>query len=77
MTVESVAQFLEKTKQDRALIKKLKAADTLDTCVKIAEEYGHTFTTEELEAGLSKLSPEDLAALVNPGVGTRLHIEPR
>lgn len=29
MTVESVAQFLEKTKQDRALIKKLKAADTL------------------------------------------------
>ena len=77
MTVESAAQFLEKTKQDQELIKKLKAADNLDICVKIAEEYGYTFTTEELEAGLSKLSPEELAALVNPGVGTRIHIDPR
>ena len=77
MTVESAAQFLEKTKQDQELIKKLKAADNLDICVKIAEEYGYTFTTEELETGLSKLSPEELAALVNPGVGTRIHIDPR
>ena len=77
MTVESLAQFLEKAKQDRALIERLKAANTSDTCVKIAEEYGYTFTTEELEAGLSKLSPEELATLVNPGVGTRRHIEPR
>lgn len=77
MTVESVAEFIEVIKQDRALMEKLKAATTLDNCVNIAEEYGYTFTTEELEAGLSKLSPEELAALVNPGVGTRLHIEPR
>ena len=77
MTVESVAKFIEVTKQDRSLMERLKAATTLDNCVNIAEEYGYTFTAEELEAILSKLSPEELASLVNPGVGTRLHIEPR
>jgi predicted ribosomally synthesized peptide with nif11-like leader len=77
MTVKSVAEFIEVIKQDRALMERLKAATTLDSCVNIAEEYGYTFTTEELEAGLSNLSPEELATLVNPGVGTRLHIEPR
>lgn len=77
MTVKSVVEFIEVIKQDQALMERLKAATTLDSCVNIAEEYGYTFTIEELEAGLSNLSPEELATLVNPGVGTRLHIEPR
>lgn len=77
MTVESVAEFIEAAKQDRALVERLKAATTSDSCVKVAEEYGYTFTTEELEAGLSKLSPEELAALINPGVAPRRHIEPK
>lgn len=77
MTLESVAQFIEAAKQDQALMEKLKAATHSDICVKIAEEYGYTFTTEELQAGLNKLSPEELATLINPGVAPRRHIEPR
>lgn len=76
MTVESVTEFIEAAKQDLALVERLKAATTSDSCVKVAEEYGYTFTTEELEAGLSKLSPEELAALINPGIAPRRHIEP-
>jgi predicted ribosomally synthesized peptide with nif11-like leader len=77
MTLESVAEFIEAAKQDRALMERLKAATTSDICVKVAEEYGYTFTTAELQAGLSKLSQEELATLVNPGVAPRRHIEPR
>lgn len=77
MTIESVAEFIEVAKQDPALVERLKGATSSDICVKLAEEYGYTFTTEELETGLSKLSPEELATLVNPGVAPRRHIEPR
>lgn len=77
MTIESVAEFIEVAKQDPALVERLKGATSSDVCVNLAEEYGYTFTTEELEAGLSKLSPEELAALINPGVAPRRHIEPR
>jgi predicted ribosomally synthesized peptide with nif11-like leader len=77
MTIESVTEFIEVAKQDPALVERLKGATSSDSCVKIAEEYGYTFTTEELEAGLSKLSSEELATLINPGVAPRRHIEPR
>lgn len=77
MTLESVAEFIEAAKQDPALVERLKGATTSDTCVKLAEEHGYTFTTEELETGLNKLSPEELATLINPGVAPRRHIEPK
>lgn len=77
MTIESVAEFIEVAKQDPALVERLKGATTSHICVELAEEYGYTFTTEELETGLSKLSPEELATLINPGIAPRRHIEPK
>lgn len=77
MTLESVTEFIAAAKQDQGLMERLKAATHADTCVQLAEEYGYTFTTEELQAELSKLSPEELATMINPGIAPRRHIEPR
>lgn len=37
----------------------------------------YDFTTKELQAELSKMSDEDVAEIVNPGVAPRRHINPR
>ncbi|MBE9201511.1 MULTISPECIES: Nif11-like leader peptide family natural product precursor [unclassified Nodularia (in: cyanobacteria)] len=77
MTQEKTAQLLEAVKQDQALQARLKATDHPEAFIKIAKESGYDFTIEELEDEISQLSDEDLAAIVNPGWGTRRHIHPR
>ncbi len=77
MAQKNAAQLFKAVKQDSALKEKLKAANNPDAFIKIAMERGYNFTVEELETELNKLSPEQLAAIVNPGVAPRLHILPR
>lgn len=77
MAIKSVTQFFEAVKQDEALREMLKATINSETCVKIAEECGYCFTTEQLQAGLSELFEEELAETVNPGVAPRRHLHPR
>lgn len=77
MAQEHAAQFFKTVQQDQALKEKLKATTDPESFVKIAEERGYNFTTEELDTELSKLSEEELAEIVNPGVAPRRHFLPR
>jgi len=77
MAQEHAARFFKAVQQDEALKQKLKATTDPETFVKIAEQRGYTFTTEELDTEIDKLSEEEFAAVINPGIGPRRHIMPR
>ncbi|BAZ11788.1 hypothetical protein NIES4071_36140 [Calothrix sp. NIES-4071] len=77
MSQTSVAEFLTVAKQDEGLRQKLQTAMDTRSCVNIAEDIGYDFTAEELEAELNKMSPEEVAQIINPGISPRRHIEPR
>ncbi|BDI18262.1 hypothetical protein ANSO36C_40640 [Nostoc cf. commune SO-36] len=77
MTQQNAARLFQAVKQDQALQEKLKATADPKSFIKIAQERGYDFTAEELDSEIDKLSDEDLAAIVNPGWGTRRHINPR
>ncbi len=77
MTQQNAARLFKAVKQDQALQEKLKATANPEAFIKIAQERGYDFTINELDAEINKLSEEDLAAIVNPGWGTRRHLNPR
>ncbi len=77
MAQEHAARFFKAVQQDEALKQKLKATTDPETFVKIAEQRGYNFTTEELDTAIAKLSEEEFAAVINPGIAPRRHIMPR
>ncbi|ARV59956.1 Nif11-like leader peptide family natural product precursor [Nostocales cyanobacterium HT-58-2] len=77
MTQNHAAQLFKAVKQDQVLQQRLKAATHPEAFIKIAKERGYDFTVEELETEISKLSEEELAAIINPGIAPRSHIYPR
>ena len=64
MSKEQLKAFLERVKGDTSLQDKLKAAQSPEQVVGIAEEHGHDFGTEHI----SELSEEDLE-VVSDGAG--------
>lgn len=77
MAQECAARFFKAIQQDEAFKQKLKATTDPETFIKIAEQRGYGFTTEELENAIGKLSAEEFAAVINPGIAPRRHIMPR
>lgn len=77
MAQENAARFFKAVQQDEALKAKLKVTTDPQTFLRIAEQHGYHFTVEELDTEIGKLSPEQLAAVVNPGVSPRRHLTPR
>ncbi|WP_375473786.1 Nif11-like leader peptide family natural product precursor [uncultured Nostoc sp.] len=77
MTQQNAARLFEAVKRDQALQERLKATANPEAFIKIARERGYEFNVEELNTEIDKLSEEDLAAIVNPGWGTRRHLNPR
>ena len=77
MAHESAASFFKAVQKDQALQQKFKAITDPQTFVEMAEQRGYSFTTEELEAMIGELSPEEVAAVINPGIGPRRHLLPR
>lgn len=77
MTQKNAAQLFKAIKEDRAFKEKLKAAENPETFRKIAEERGYHFSDEELREEISKLSEEELASVINPGIAPRHHLIPR
>ncbi|ALF52458.1 bacteriocin [Nostoc piscinale CENA21] len=77
MALQNAARFFKAVKADQALQQKLKATANPEAFVKMAKERGYDFTVAELEDEIDHLSPEDLAAIINPGWGPRRHINPR
>ncbi|MEH2402766.1 Nif11-like leader peptide family natural product precursor [Nostoc sp.] len=76
MAQTPINQFFAAIIQNQALQAHCQAASDIQTCVNLAEAQGYLFTAKELQAELSKLSKEEVAELVNPGIAPRLHIEP-
>ncbi|MEA5602673.1 Nif11-like leader peptide family natural product precursor [Nostoc sp. UHCC 0252] len=77
MTQQNATRLFQAVKQDQALQQRLKATADPEAFIKIAKERGYDFTVDELENEINNLSEEDLAAIVNPGWGTRRHLNPR
>jgi predicted ribosomally synthesized peptide with nif11-like leader len=77
MAQENAARLFKAVREDQALKARLKAASEPETFIKIAQERGYDFTEEELQNEISKLSEEELAAIINPGIAPRQHIHPR
>lgn len=77
MAQENAARFFKAIRLDEALQAKLKATTDPETFIKIAESRGYQFTVKELETEISKLSAEEMAAVINPGIAPRRHIVPR
>ncbi len=77
MAQENAARFFKAVQKDEALKQKLKATTDAEAFVKIAEGRGYQFTIAELENAISKLSEEEFAAVINPGIAPRRHIMPR
>lgn len=77
MAQEHAARFFKAVQHDEALKQKLKVTTDPESFIKIAEGRGYHFTVEELENAIAKLSPEELAAVINPGIAPRRHIVPR
>jgi predicted ribosomally synthesized peptide with nif11-like leader len=76
MTQASVTEFLAAVKQDEVLRQRLKAAQSHQTCLDLAEQSGFFFTAEELQTVLGKMSDEEAAEIFNPGIAPRAHIDP-
>ncbi|MFB2939075.1 Nif11-like leader peptide family natural product precursor [Aerosakkonemataceae cyanobacterium BLCC-F154] len=77
MSQECAARFFKAIQEDDALKAKLRATDDPETFVNIASEQGYNFTVEQLHAQIEQMSPEEIAAVINPGVGPRRHLVPR
>lgn len=77
MTQEHAARFFKAIHQDEALKAKLKATTEPEAFIQIASEQGYKFTVAELDAQISQLTPEEMAAVINPGISPRRRLMPR
>ncbi len=77
MTQKNAARFFKSIHQDEALKAKLKATDDPETFLQIAGDRGYQFSLAELDDAISKLSHEEMASVINPGVSPRRHLMPR
>lgn len=77
MSEHHAAQFFKAVKQDQVLQARLQATSDPKAFVRLAAERGYYFSEVELETQLNRLSEAELAALFNPGVGSRQRLVPR
>lgn len=77
MVQENAARFFKALQHDEALKAKLKATDDPEAFIQIAAARGYNFTVAELDKEISKLSAEEFASVINPGISPRRHIMPR
>ncbi len=77
MTQECAARFFKAIQKDEDLKAKLKATNNPEAFIKMAESQGYHFSIEELHAQIERMSPEEVASTINPGIGPRRHLVPR
>ena len=77
MTQENAARFFKSVQQDQGLKAKLKAITDPGIFLQIVRERGYVCSLEDLDGAISKLSHEEFAAVINPGVSPRRHLMPR
>jgi predicted ribosomally synthesized peptide with nif11-like leader len=77
MAIKHVADFLEVVREDKSLQRLIQLATESTSVAKIAQERDFKFTSKELQSHLGKTIDPDLGVEVNPGLGNRLHLNPR
>lgn len=77
MSQRHAAEFFKAVQKDQCLQSRLQATRDPKSFVKIAAERGYNFSEEELETVLNQLPDHEIAALTNPGVGSRQRLVPR
>jgi hypothetical protein len=77
MTMKNVVDFFELVKNDDSLQHRTHVATDINEIVDVAGEYDYKFNSSELQSFLGKIPKQDLASLINPGIGVRLHMYPR
>jgi hypothetical protein len=77
MAIKHVADFLKVIKEDKSLQRLIQLAPDVDSIAKIAQERDFKFTSKELQSHLGKTIDSDLGVELNPGIGNRLHLNPR
>jgi hypothetical protein len=75
--MKNALDFFAMVKENPSLERKTQLAIDIEAILQIAEEYSCHFTNAELRAVLGKIPTKSLASVVNPGIGTRLHMSPR
>jgi uncharacterized protein YfbU (UPF0304 family) len=76
MKKPNAAKLYTAVQKEQELIEKNRAEEkeNIENLQKIAEERGYQYSIKELKEELSHLSEEEIASLINPGVGPRHHI---
>lgn len=77
MSQHHAAAFFKAVQKDQALKSRLQATSDPQAFIKIAADRGYTFNEDELEATIEQMSESELAAIFNPGVGSRHRLVPR
>ena len=77
MTQENAARFFKSVQQDQGLKAKLKAITDPEIFLQMVRERGYICSLEDLDGAISKLSHEEFAAVINPGISPRRHLIPR
>jgi len=73
MKQTNAAKLYTAVQQQQELTEK-KAEQNIENLIAMAEDRGYHYSKQEIEQELSHLSEEELASLINPGVGPRHHI---
>lgn len=76
MKKTNAAKLYTAVQKEQELIEKRRAEEkeNIENLKKIAEERGYEYSIKEIQEELSHLSEEEIASLINPGVGPRHHI---
>jgi hypothetical protein len=77
MTMKNVVDFFAVVKEDELLQQKTHLATDINEIIEIAGECDYKFNGTELQSFLGKIPKKELASLMNPGIGNRLHMSPR
>lgn len=74
-TMSNNAACLLKAIQRQEAVKETnKAIENVEQLIKMAAKRGYSFTAEQMKNEINKLSLEELASIVNPGIGPRHHL---
>ncbi|NER38769.1 MAG: Nif11 family protein [Oscillatoria sp. SIO1A7] len=70
----NAACLLKAIQKQEAVKEASKAIENVEQLIKIAAKRGYSFTAEQMKNEINKLSLEELASIVNPGIGPRHHL---
>ncbi len=77
MNQQNAAKLYTAIQEQQTLTEQKQAEEKIKNFLEMAEKRGYHYTEEEIKTELGHLSAEELASLINPGVGPRNHLLPR